>query len=150
MSDLRDLYQDLILDHGKKPRNFRHDAGRTHHAEGFNPLCGDAIALDLRVGADGTIADACFQGKGCAISTASASMMTQAVKGASVADAKKLFVRFRDLVTGVEESASDADLGKLAVFAGIRDYPNRIKCAALPWHALSSALEGDPDAVTTE
>ena len=150
MSDLRDLYQDLILDHGKKPRNFRVDAGRTHHAEGFNPLCGDRIELFLRVGKDGTVEDACFQGKGCAISTASASMMTGAVKGKPVADARRLFVRFRDLITGVEPSASDAELGKLEVFDGIREYPNRIKCAALPWHALTSALDGDADAVSTE
>ncbi|MBK6941713.1 MAG: SUF system NifU family Fe-S cluster assembly protein [Planctomycetes bacterium] len=150
MSDLRDLYQDLILDHGKKPRNFRKDDACTHHAEGFNPLCGDQIALFLRVSQDGKVEDACFQGKGCAISTASASMMTAAVKGMTVEEARRLFVRFRDLITGVDPSTSDSELGKLAVFDGIREYPNRIKCAALPWHALTTALDGNADPVSTE
>jgi nitrogen fixation NifU-like protein len=148
---LRELYQQVILDHGKKPRNFRELEGATHHAEGFNPLCGDKVRLDLRV-EDGIIRDAAFQGAGCAISTASASMMTQALKGRSLSEVEEIFQQFHDLVTGANESEDGAQelLGKLEVFCGVREYPTRVKCAVLVWHTLKSALEKTGDPVSTE
>jgi nitrogen fixation NifU-like protein len=151
MSDLRELYQDLILDHGRSPRNFRADEAANHKAEGFNPLCGDKIALYVRTGADGRIESATFQGKGCAISTASASLMTQALKGQTVAEARALFDRFHDLITGADGNGRNgADLGKLEVFAGVREFPNRVKCASLAWHTLKAALDEAGAPVSTE
>ena len=155
--ELRELYQDVILDHGKRPRNFRSLVGATHHAEGFNPLCGDRVRLDLVVDG-GTIRDASFQGQGCAISTASASMMTEAVKGRSLDEARALFAAFHRQVTGQDgqggEGAAAGDgsgeLGKLEVFGGVQEYPTRIKCAILVWHTLMSALEKKHETVTTE
>ncbi len=147
--ELRELYQDVILDHGKRPRNFRRLEGATHHAEGFNPLCGDRVRLDLRV-EDDRIADAAFQGQGCAISTASASMMTETVKGLSLEEARELFQRFHSQVTGQAGNAEADDLGKLEVFAGVQEYPARVKCAILVWHTLLSALEKKPETVSTE
>lgn len=139
--DLRDLYQEVILEHARKPRNYRViEAPETRHGQGFNRLCGDRLSLYLEI-VDGVVRDASFQGSGCAISTASASMMTQAVKGSSIAEAEALFHRFHALVTGQPANGdSKVDLGKLAVFGGVRDYPARVKCASLAWHTLHAAL----------
>jgi nitrogen fixation protein NifU and related proteins len=148
MSDLRDLYQEVILDHGKRPRNFRFPDAANREAEGYNPLCGDRLTLKLVVEND-RIVDAGFQGAGCAISTASASTMTEAVKGKSVEEVDAMFERFHDLVTG--KSAGDLEeLGKLAVFSGVAEFPMRVKCATLAWHTLRAALEGGAIQVTTE
>jgi len=149
MSDLRELYQEVILDHHKKPRNFRKLEDANRHAEGYNPLCGDRINLFLKI-EEGIVREASFQGSGCAISTASASMMTELLKGKTEAEANALFERFHDLVTGKIPREKQADLGKLAVFAGVREYPVRIKCAILCWHALKAALERHSETVATE
>lgn len=149
MSDLRELYQEVILDHHKRPRNFRRLEGANRQAEGFNPLCGDKITLYLTI-ENGVVREAGFQGSGCAISTASASMMTEFLKGKSEAEAEALFDRFHDLVTGKTPAGNPEDLGKLAVFTGVRDYPVRIKCAILCWHTLRAALEQRPETVATE
>jgi nitrogen fixation NifU-like protein len=150
MSDLRELYQQLILDHSKKPRNFRTLEGANRTAEGHNPLCGDQITLYLRV-EDDVIRAIGFQGSGCAISKASASMMTDSVKGKTRAEAQRLFERFHDLVTGeTGEGGDPADLGKLAVFSGVKEFPVRVKCAILSWHTLRAALEGKEETVSTE
>jgi nitrogen fixation protein NifU and related proteins len=148
MSDLRELYQDVILEHSKAPRNYRELPAANHKAEGYNPLCGDhfTIYLDLEGGA---IRDVTFQGAGCAISKASASMMTQSVKGKSKEEAEKLFERFHSLVTGHAEGDSEA-LGKLAVFAGVSEFPVRVKCASLAWHTLLAALQGKQEPISTE
>jgi nitrogen fixation NifU-like protein len=146
MSDLRDLYQEVILEHSKAPRNFHDLADANHKAEGFNPLCGDQFTVYLHMDGD-TVRDISFQGAGCAISKASASMMTQIVKGKSRAEAEKLFNRFHKLVTGEEPAKSGEDLGKLAVFSGVSEYPARVKCATLAWHTLQAALEGQAEAV---
>ncbi len=149
-SELRDLYQEVILDHGRKPRNFRDLPAANRKAEGYNPLCGDRETVFLLLDGD-TVADAAFQGAGCAISTASASMMTEALKGKSREDAEKLFARFHDLITGQTNAPADAPpLGKLEVFSGVREYPVRIKCATLPWHTMRSALNGADATVSTE
>ena len=148
MSDLRELYQATILDHYKKPRNFGALPQASAHVEGHNPLCGDRVTLHVLFEGD-VVRDVRFEGSGCEISTASASMMTEAVKGKSRAEAERLFERFRDLITGPGESDDTGELGKLAVFTGVREYPTRIKCATLVWHALHSAL-GDSKTVTTE
>jgi nitrogen fixation NifU-like protein len=145
---LRELYQEVLLDHHRAPRNFRRLPAANRTARGYNPLCGDTITLDLEV-ADGVIRDAGFQGSGCAISRAAASMMTAQVKGKPPEDAERLFQRFHGMLTG-EGDASEAALGKLAVFAGVREFPARIKCATLPWHALRAALAGQTEAVSTE
>ena len=138
MSELRELYQTTILDHNKSPRNFRVPEGANRRADGHNPLCGDKLTVHVAL-ADGELRDVGFEGSGCAISTASASLMTQAVKGKSVAETLKLFNEFHGLLTaGGEPSES---LGKLAVFAGVREYPMRVKCATLAWHTLRSAIE---------
>lgn len=140
--DLRELYQDVILDHGKRPRNFGAVAAANRRAEGDNPLCGDHLTLTLEV-AGGRVADAGFEGAGCAISVASASLMTDTVKGLPVAQAEELFRRFHRLLTADDAAAAGDDaeaLGKLAVFAGVREYPIRVKCATLPWHTLMAAL----------
>lgn len=152
--DLRDLYQDMILDHGKHPRNFRAMTHANHEAVGHNPLCGDKLVLYVQTGDDGVIQDVSFQGSGCAISTASASMLTEVVKGKHLDDAKKLFDYFHKLCTG--ENADTAglnedDTDRLQAIAGVRHYPVRVKCATLAWHTLQAALEPKPDAqVTTE
>ncbi len=138
-----ELYQQVILDHNRAPRNWGDLEPHTHHAEGHNPLCGDRFVVALRLAADGTIAEIRFQGSGCAISKASASMMTDAVKGHPRAAAELLSEQFRGLVTGDLDPARDPhQLGKLKVFSGIRQFPARVKCATLPWHTLQSALEG--------
>jgi nitrogen fixation protein NifU and related proteins len=148
MSELTDLYREVILDHNKKPRNFQKLADANCTAEGFNPLCGDEIQLYVKL-EDGVIRDIGFQGSGCAISKASASLMTSTLKGKTSAEADELFERFRRLVTS--DAAPDAaELGKLAVFSGVREFPARVKCASLAWHTLRAALEGKPEKVTTE
>jgi len=150
MSDLRDLYQEVILDHSKHPKNFRCLADPSRKAEGYNPLCGDRITLYLKMD-DGVIRDIGFQGSGCAISKASASMMTAALKGKSADEARAFFERFHRMITSDPADAIDADdLGKLTVFSGVREFPVRVKCASLAWHTLRSALQGGPEEVSTE
>lgn len=144
---LRELYQETIMDHGRRPRNFGPLAEATHVAEGFNPLCGDRLTLRLDV-ADGIIREARFEGTGCAISTASASLMTEALKGRSAAEAEVLFAAFHALLTG--EGPKDHPLGKLEVLAGVREFPARVKCATLAWHTLHAALHGQGQPVSTE
>jgi nitrogen fixation NifU-like protein len=148
MADLRDLYQEVILEHSKAPRNYRELAGANQHAEGYNPLCGDHFTVYLNVEGD-SIRDITFQGSGCAISKASASMMTQAVKGKSKEEAQRIFDRFHKLVTG-EANGDRPELGKLAVFSGVSEFPVRVKCATLAWHTLQAALEGKQNTVSTE
>lgn len=149
-SDLRDLYQEMILDHGKRPRNFRRLEGANRQAEGYNPLCGDRETVFLDVDGD-VVRDASFQGAGCAISTASASMMTEILKGKSRAEIEALFTRFHDLITGADRPADASPaLGKLEVFSGVREYPVRIKCATLPWHTMKAALSGEGQTISTE
>ena len=147
MSDLRELYQDVILEHSKAPRNYRELGSANHKAEGYNPLCGDHFTIYLTLDGD-KIADVSFQGSGCAISKASASMMTQSVKGKTKEEAVKMFERFHELVTG--HDGDREALGKLAVFGGVSKFPARVKCATLAWHTLQSALEGKEEAVSTE
>lgn len=151
MSDLRELYQEVIIDHNKNPRNFRVLEPCTHHAEGFNPLCGDQLALYLEI-ENNIIKKTGFQGKGCAISTASASLMTEALIGKTPAEAENLFYLFHQLLVSSEPNVvkSPANLGKLAVFAGVREFPARVKCATLPWHALEAALHQNKNSVSTE
>jgi len=146
MSELRELYQEVILEHSKHPRNFRALDAANHKAEGFNPLCGDHFTVYVDV-QDGAIHDIAFQGAGCAISKASASMMTQSLKGKSQGEAEELFTKFHDLVTG---NGSGDEMGKLAAFSGVSEFPLRVKCATLAWHALRAALRGDQEAVSTE
>lgn len=148
MSDLRELYQDVILEHSKAPRNYRELQSADHKAEGYNPLCGDHFTVYLNLEGD-AIQDVTFQGAGCAISKASASMMTQSVKGKSKEEATKLFEEFHKLVTG-EGSGNQEGLGKLAVFSGVSEFPVRVKCASLAWHTLLAALEGKQDPISTE
>jgi nitrogen fixation NifU-like protein len=149
MSELRELYQQVILDHNRKPRNFRRLDGANRTAEGYNPLCGDRITLYLDV-ADDVIRDAAFQGSGCAISRAAASMMTASVIGKRPAEAQQLFQRVHAMLTGSGNGNGSHDLGKLAVFGGVREFPSRIKCATLAWHTLGAALTGAAEPVTTE
>jgi nitrogen fixation NifU-like protein len=150
MSDLSDLYQEVILDHNRRPRNFGPLADATRIADGHNPLCGDRLKLYLRLDGD-RIAAISFEGSGCAISKASASLMTDAVKGGSIADALTLFDRFRQVVTTpVDEPIDEGSVGKLAVLAGVREFPARVKCASLAWHTLKAALEGADEPVKTE
>jgi nitrogen fixation NifU-like protein len=148
MSELSDLYQEVVLDHGKRPRNFGPLEGATHHAEGLNPLCGDHFTVRAKLDG-GRLAEVRFEGNGCAISKASASVMTGVVKGMSAAEVELLFEKFHRLVTEGPGAASD-DLGKLAIFGGVHDYPTRVKCASLAWHALREALRGGAHAVSTE
>jgi nitrogen fixation protein NifU and related proteins len=136
--DLNDLYQEVILDHNRRPRNFHAIADATHRAEGYNPLCGDRLTLYLKVDGD-MITDAAFEGAGCAISKASASMMTDALKGTSVGEARALFDRFHRMVTTAPDAAVE-DLGKLSALAGVREFPVRVKCASLAWHTFKAAL----------
>jgi len=150
MPELRDLYQEVILEHSKAPRNFKKLPNANHHAEGFNPLCGDRFTVYLDVEGD-TVRDVAFQGSGCAISKASASMMTQSVKGKTIAEAEQLFRNFHKFVTTQDHRDSDAaELGKLAVFSGVAEFPARVKCATLAWHTLQAAIEGKQDSVSTE
>lgn len=148
-SELRELYQQVILDHNKSPRNFKKMKDASHFAEGFNPLCGDHIDIYVKL-EDGMIADVSFQGQGCAISKSSASIMTSIVKGMPLAEAEKLFEKFHDLVTGKINAADVEDMGKLAVFEGVQEFPARVKCASLAWHTLHSALKDENKTVSTE
>ena len=150
MPELRDLYQEVILEHSKAPRNFRQLQSANHHAEGFNPLCGDRLTVYVQLDGD-SIRDISFQGSGCAISKASASMMTQSVKGRTKQEVAALFENFRRLVTGQSDTSSNRpDLGKLTVFSGVSEYPVRVKCATLPWHTLRAALQDEAQTVSTE
>jgi nitrogen fixation NifU-like protein len=148
MSDLRELYQELILDHTKRPRNFGPLAGANRKAEGFNPLCGDRVSVSLELDGE-TVRDVHFEGTGCAISTASASLMTEALKGRTVDEAEALFEDVHELLTGNESSRGEG-LGKLVVLGGVRAYPMRVKCATLAWHTFHSALHDQGVPVTTE
>jgi nitrogen fixation protein NifU and related proteins len=139
MSDLTDLYQEVILDHNRRPRNFGVLENATHHAEGYNPLCGDRLKLFLKLDGD-VITDVRFEGSGCAISKASASLMTDSLKGRDVATARSLFDRFHRMVTTPPDREVD-DLGKLSALAGVREFPVRVKCASLAWHTLKAALD---------
>ncbi|MBO0910714.1 MAG: SUF system NifU family Fe-S cluster assembly protein [Acidobacteria bacterium] len=149
MPELRDLYQEVILEHSKAPRNYRRPSEVNQQAEGFNPLCGDRFTVYLNLEGD-RIRDIGFQGSGCAISKASASMMTQAVKGKSKQDAEKLFQAFHRLVTTGESNGNCEELGKLEVFSGVSEFPVRVKCATLAWHTLEAALVGKQEPVSTE
>ncbi|MBK7933286.1 MAG: SUF system NifU family Fe-S cluster assembly protein [Pyrinomonadaceae bacterium] len=149
MSELSDLYQEVILEHNKNPRNFREIADADQYADGKNPLCGDALRVYVSLDGD-TVTDVAFKGSGCAISKASASMMTQAVKGKTRAEAEHIFDEFHKMVTGdLDIETADNDLGKLKIFAGVLEFPARVKCASLSWHTLNAALRGE-DVVSTE
>lgn len=150
MSELDELYQDLILDHTKRPRNFRDMPDATAWADGHNRLCGDKLRLYVRI-KNGVIEDLAFKGDGCSISKSSASLMTEALKGKTVAQAQEIYEKFHHLLTSPEEDESDADgLGKLAALGGVRRFPVRVKCATLPWHTLQAALKNDQAPVSTE
>jgi nitrogen fixation NifU-like protein len=150
MSELRELYQTTILDHNRRPRNFRVLDGANREADGYNPLCGDKVRVYLRV-EDGVVREAAFQGAGCAISTASASLMTEAVRGRPVEEVLRLFDAFHELVTSDPTREPELDgLGKLAVFSGVREFPVRVKCASLPWHTLRAAVEQRAAVAKTE
>jgi nitrogen fixation NifU-like protein len=146
--EISDLYQELIVDHSRRPRNFKRLEYATHQAEGFNPLCGDKVKVYVDLERD-VIRDVAFEGEGCAISKASASLMTESIKGKSRADVERLSSRFRALATGTGD-ADPQGLGKLAVFSGLRGFPTRVKCATLAWHTLRAALEQSSDVVSTE
>ncbi len=149
-SDLRELYQSVILDHNKSPRNFCKPKSANRSAEGINPLCGDQLTVYLSV-ENGVVEDVGFNGTGCAISTASASLMTQSIKGMKIGEVEHLFDGFREMVTSdPQSSVGGEDLGKLSVFSGVREFPMRVKCATLAWHAMSEALHGTGGAATTE
>ena len=147
--DLGDLYQEVILDHNRQPRNFGALPGANRRAEGFNPLCGDRVTVEVEM-QDGVVKDIRFQGSGCAISKASASMMTESMKGRTRAQAEALFQEFHRLLTGDAAAPDPAALGKLVVFSGVREFPVRVKCATLAWHTLRSALENAREIATTE
>jgi len=146
MTDLSELYQEVILDHNRRPRNFHALADASHTAEGYNPLCGDRLTLYLKV-ADGVVRDVSFEGAGCAISKASASLMTDAVKGRTVTEAQALFDRFHRMVTTPPGQAVE-DMGKLSVLAGVREFPVRVKCASLAWHTLKAAMANEKQTST--
>jgi len=153
MPDLRELYQELIVDHSKRPRNFGKLPGANRQATGYNPLCGDKLTVYLKM-KDDVVEDARFEGAGCAISTASASLMTEKSKGKTSEEAEELFGLFHSLVTGADSAADPAQLekqlGKLAVFSGVSEFPIRVKCATLPWHTFLAALRGAEEVVSTE
>lgn len=148
MSELSELYQQVILDHNKKPRNFRKLETANHTAEGYNPLCGDQLTIYVNLAGD-AVQEISFEGSGCAISKAAASMMTQAVKGKSKEQAEELFREFHSMVTGeLDEETDENRLGNLKIFAGVRDFPVRVKCATLPWHTMHAALNNEEHAST--
>ena len=149
MSDLRELYQEVILDHNKHPRNFGELDGADRHADGYNPLCGDRLAVYVNLDGD-VITDVSFLGSGCAISKASASLMTDAIKGKTLVEAERLFEQFHSMVTGSDSDVDQDQLGKLAVLAGVHDYPTRVKCASLAWHTLRAACDDKHELVSTE
>ena len=150
MDDLRELYQEVILDHGKRPRNQRKPDDANRHAHGYNAMCGDTITVHLKLGADGRIEDAAFEGKGCAISVASASMMTEILKGKSAAEATRLFDSFHAMCTSDDPAAVDVEdedaFERLQVLAGVRQFPVRVKCATLAWHTMVAAMNGQAEA----
>ncbi len=153
LDELRELYQEVILDHGRNPRNHRHPEDANRHARGNNPICGDILVVYLDIGDDGVIRDAAFEGKGCAISIASASMMTDVLKGKTMAQARALFENFHDMCTkddfDPDAVADDAvDMDRLQVLAGVRAFPMRVKCATLAWHTMTAAMAGDNEAST--
>jgi len=147
--DLRDLYQEVIFDHNRNPRNFRVMADANRQVEGFNPLCGDRLTLYLKID-EHVISDASFQGSGCAISTASVSLMTEIIKGKTETEADALFKQFHQITTGKSEDVQLEAIGKLAVLAGVREYPARVKCATLAWHTLDAALKNEAKSISTE
>ena len=149
MAELRDLYQQVILDHNRAPRNFKQLENANREANGTNPLCGDKIRVSIEV-EDGVIKDIGFQGSGCAISKASSSLMTAAVKGRTIEEADAIFEHFHSMVTGGEGEVDKKALGKLVAFSGVREFPARVKCASLPWHTLRAALEEATEPVSTE
>ena len=151
MDDLRELYQSVILDHNKKPRNFREIENARRTADGHNPLCGDKLTVYIELDDENRVSDIAFLGQGCAISTASASLMTEFVKGKSLEEVDQAFERFHELVTSrTDEELSEEGLGKLAVFSGVREYPMRVKCASLAWHTLKAALDETDATAKTE
>jgi nitrogen fixation protein NifU and related proteins len=147
--ELRDLYQEVIFDHNRNPRNFRVMDNANRQVEGFNPLCGDRLTLYLKID-DHVISDASFQGSGCAISTASVSLMTEIVRGKTEAEADALFKQFHEMTTGQSKEINLEAIGKLAVLAGVREYPARVKCATLAWHTLDAALKNEAKSISTE
>jgi len=149
MTDLQVLYQELILDHGRRPRNFKPLGAPSGTAEGYNPLCGDKVKIYVKMD-DEIVEDVSFEGSGCAISTASASIMTETLKGKTRAQAEELFHTFHDLVTGQQAQLDAPELGKLAVFSGVSEFPIRVKCATLAWHTLRAAMNGDGKVISTE
>lgn len=149
MSDLSDLYQEVILDHNRSPRNYRAMADANRKGEGYNPLCGDHVTVFLRLD-NGVIEDISFQGSGCAISKASASMMTAALKGKSESSARELFENVHKMLTGTAADGGSEKLGKLVILSGVCKFPVRVKCASLAWHTVNAALEGSPSPATTE
>ena len=151
MDDLRELYQSVILDHNKSPRNFGKLEAANRQADGFNPVCGDKLTVYIEIDENDCVVDVKFDGDGCAISTASASLMTEFVKGKPISEVSDAYGRFHDLVTGPpNEAASDPGLGKLAVFSGVREFPMRVKCATLSWHTLNAAIENSGETAKTE
>jgi len=149
--DLKDLYQQVIVDHNKHPRNFREIEHASHDADGYNPLCGDQLHVYLQVDAQNIVQDMSFKGNGCAISVASASLMSEQVQGKTVDEVKQLFEAFQNMVTSdLTEEHDFSHLGKLAALAGVREFPSRIKCAILCWHTVQAALRGDPEVARTE
>ena len=153
MSDLRELYQEVILDHSRKPRNFGKPVEVHHMAQGHNPLCGDRVTVYLDLDGDGRVTEVTFEGSGCAISMASASIMTEMLKGKTVSEAKSLFDKFHGVVTGEDEDMSGADgidLDRLEALAGVREFPMRVKCATLAWHTFIAATQDRRDKVVTE
>lgn len=149
MSDLRDLYQEVILDHSKKPRNFSVLKDYNRKADGHNPLCGDKLTLYLKLDGD-VVSDLSFQGSGCAISTASASMLTEMIRGKKISEVESLFQKFHHMLTEDAENPHQADLGKLEVFEGVKEFPMRVKCATLCWHTMKKAIENDHEVAKTE
>ena len=149
--DLRELYQDVILDHNRNPQNFGKPDASNRQADGHNPLCGDKLTVYLEVDGDDNVIDASFEGSGCAISTASASLMTEFLKGRPRGEVEEMFEKFHELCAGSpDESADASELGKLAVFAGVREFPMRVKCATLAWHTMKAALDEQAEPVKTE
>lgn len=151
LDEIRDLYQEVVFDHNRNPRNFRVMEDANRKIEGFNPLCGDRITLYVKLSDAGVIEDVSFQGSGCAISTASASLMTEIVRGQTEAEAEHLFEVFHRITTGKDDSGVNLEeIGKLAVLAGVRAYPARVKCATLAWHSLQAALKNEGESISTE
>ncbi|HFD11424.1 MAG TPA: SUF system NifU family Fe-S cluster assembly protein [Crenotrichaceae bacterium] len=148
--EMRNLYQEVIFDHNRNPRNFHVMENANRIVDGYNPLCGDRLTLYLLIDDNEIIQNASFQGEGCAISTASVSLMTEMIKGKTVKQAEQLFEQFHNITTSHDDEIKLEELGKLAVLAGVRDYPSRVKCATLPWHTMSAAVKNEATTVTTE